>query len=223
MLEEALKLAPDYAVAHAHLAWCREWCFTRGGLDQRDKDLALIHARAAIASEIDDAAALAVAGWVIIVLTKEHEMALSAIERALTLNASCATAHYFAALVNAFADRRAAAAHHAYVALRLSPFDPSAFEAHLALGMGAIGEAKYDEAAACFARASQINARHSLFPFFHAIALALGGRVEETANLIQRGLELEPGFRIQIFSEFGMARAIADKFVEGARLLGLPE
>jgi len=223
LLEEALNLAPDYAVAHAHLAWCREWCFTRGGFDQRDKDLALIHARVAIASEIDDAAALAVAGWVIIVLTKEHEMALSAIERALTLNASCATAHYFAALVNAFADRRAAAAHHAYVALRLSPFDPSAFEAHLALGMGAIGEAKYDEAAACFARGSQINARHSLFPFFQAIALALGGRVKETANLIQRGLELEPGFRIQIFSEFGMARTIADKFVEGARLLGLPE
>jgi adenylate cyclase len=127
--------------------------FTGGGLDQGEKDLALIHARAAIASEIDDAAALAVAGWVIIVLTNEHEMALSAIERALTLNASCATAHYFAALVNAFADRRAAAANHAFVALRLSPFDPSAFEAHLALGMGTIGEGKYDEAAACFARA----------------------------------------------------------------------
>jgi adenylate cyclase len=89
--------------------------------------------------------------------------------------------------------------------------------------MGAIGEAKYKEAAVYFARASQINARHSLFPFFHAIALALAGRVEETSDLIQRGLELEPGFRIQIFSEFGMARAIADKFVEGARLLGLPE
>ena len=150
-------------------------------------------------------------------------MALSAIERALSLNASCATAHYFAALVNAFADRRAVAAFHANLALRLSPFDPSAFEAHLALGMGAIGEANYDEAASSFAKGSQINARHSLFPFFHAIALALGGRAEESATLAQRGLELEPGFRIRIFSEFGMARAIAEKFAEGARLLGLPE
>jgi adenylate cyclase len=164
-----------------------------------------------------------VAGWVIIVLTKEHEMALSAIERALSLNASCATAHYFAALVNAFADRPAVAAFHARRALRLSPFDPSAFEAHLALGMGAIGEANYDEAASCFAKGSQINARHSLFPLYHAIALALGGRVEESASLVQRGLELEPGFRIRIFSEFGMARPIAEKFAEGARLLGLPE
>jgi TolB-like protein/class 3 adenylate cyclase len=223
LLEEALSLDPDYAVAHAHLAWCREWCFTRGGLDQADKDVALLHARAAIASDIDDAAALAVAGWVIIVLTKEHEMALGAIERALSLNASCATAHYFAALVNAFADRPAPAAFHATRALRLSPFDPSAFEAHLALGMGAIGEANYDEAASCFARASQINARHSLFPFFQAIALALGGRAGESASLVRRGLELERGFRIRVFSEFGMARRVAEKFAEGARLLGLPE
>jgi adenylate cyclase len=223
LLEEALRLDPDYAVARAHLAWCREWCFTRGGLDKADKDAALFHARAAIASDIDDAAALAVAGWIIIVLTKEHEMALNAIERALTLNASCATAHYFAALVNAFADRPAVAAVHANRALRLSPFDPSAFEAHLALGMGALGEANYDEAASCFARGAQINARHSLFPFFQAIALALGGRAEETAALVQRGRELEPGFRIRIFSEFGMARRIAEKFAEGARVLGLPE
>jgi adenylate cyclase len=223
LLEEALGLAPDYAVAHAYLAWCREWRFTRGGLDPADRDAALLHARAAIASDIDDAAALAVAGWVIIVLTKEHDMALNAIERALSLNASCATAHYFAALVNAFADRPAVAALHADRALRLSPFDPSAFEAHLALGMGAMREAKYDEAASYFARGGQINSRHSLFPFFQAIALALAGRAGETEGLVERGLELEPGFRIRIFSEFGMARPVAEIFAEGARLLGLPE
>ncbi len=40
---------------------------------------------------------------------------------------------------------------------------------------------------------------------------------------VQRGLELEPGFRVRVFSEFGMARPIAEKFAEGARLLGLPE
>jgi adenylate cyclase len=223
LLEQALKLDADYVVAHAHLAWCREWCFTRGGFDEADKSAALVHARIAIDSDIDDAAALAVAGWVIIVLTKEHEMALGAIERALSLNASCATAHYFAGLVNAFAGQPEAAVFHANRALRLSPFDPSAFEAHLAIGMAAIGEAKYDEAATCFARGAQINAQHSLFPFFYAIARALAGRAAEAAPSVQRGLELQPDFRLRIFSEFGMARPIAEKFVEGGRLLGLPE
>jgi adenylate cyclase len=222
-LEQALKLDPDYAVARAHLAWCHEWCFTRGGLDETDRTAALHHARTAIASGIDDAASLAIAGWVIIVLTKEHEMALGVIERALSLNASCATAHYFAGLVNAFADHANAAAFHAHRALRLSPFDPSAFEAHLTLGMAALTEGKYDEAAASFDRGGQINARHSLFPFFRAIALALAGRQGEAAPLIQLGFELEPHFRLRIFSEFGMARPMAEKFVEGGRLLGLPE
>jgi adenylate cyclase len=223
LLEKALGLDPDYAAAHAHLAWCREWCFTRGGFDEADKSAALVHARAAIASDTDDAAALAVAGWVIIVLTKEHETALSAIERALSVNASCATAHYFAALTNAFADRPKVATFHANRALRLSPYDPSGFEGYLALGMAAVWEAHYDEAASCFAKASQINPRHSLLDFFHAIALALAGRAEESTTSVQRGFELEPGFRIRIFSEFGMARPLAEKFAEGARLLGLPE
>jgi adenylate cyclase len=223
LLEEALSLDPEYPVAHAHLAWCREWCFTRGGLDEADRTAALDHARTAIASDTDDAASLAVAGWVIIVLTKDHALALSAIERALSLNASCATAHYFAALVNAFADKSEAAALHANRALRLSPFDPSAFEAHLALGMAALRRLNYDEAVACFARGWQINRRHSLFPFFHAIALALAGRAAEAGPSVRRGFELEPGFRLRIFSEFGMARPIAEKFVEGGRLLGLPE
>ena len=223
LLEEALRLEPDYVAAHAHLAWCHEWCFTRGGFDEADRTVALAHARRAIASDADDAASLAVAGWVIIVLSKDHETALSAIERAISLNASCAMAHYYGALVNAFADRPKAVAFHANRALRLSPFDPKAFEAHLALGMAAIGEGRYDEAAVWFARGAQINPDHSLLAFFHAIALALAGRVAEAQAPVQRGLELEPGFRIRIFSEFGMASPLAEKFAKGARLLGLPE
>jgi adenylate cyclase len=45
----------------------------------------------------------------------------------------------------------------------------------------------------------------------------------EAAPSVKRGFELEPGFRLRIFSEFGMARPIAEKFVEGGRLLRLPE
>ena len=223
LLEKALELDPEYAAAHSHLAWCHEWCFTRGGFDEADKKVALVHAQTTIASDTDDAAALAVAGWVTIVLRGEHEMALSAIERALSLNPSCAMAHYYAALTNAFANRPRAVAFHANRALRLSPLDPANFEAHLALGMAAVGEGRFEEAVGCFAKGSQINPRHSVMPFFHAIALALAGQAEQATPSVQRGLELEPGFRIRVFSEYGMAPPLANKLMEGARLLGLPE
>ena len=41
LLQKALRLDPDYPAAHAHLAWCHEWCFTRGGLDEADRSAAL--------------------------------------------------------------------------------------------------------------------------------------------------------------------------------------
>ena len=94
-----------------------EWCFTRGGFDRADKTAALAHARRALASDADDAASLAVAGWVTIVLSKEHATALSTIERAISLDPSCAMAHYYGALVNAFADKPDAVAIHAARAL----------------------------------------------------------------------------------------------------------
>ena len=106
---------------------------------------------------------------------------------------------------------------------RISPFDPSAFEAHLTLGLAAIGESLFDEAAEHFAAASRVNPRRSLFPFCHAIALALGGRLPEAVPLARRGLELEPSFRIQIFSKFGMSPGLSEKFIAGARMLALPE
>jgi len=59
-------------------------------------------------------------------LSKDHQTALSAVERALSLNASCATALFIGAAVYAFAGRPAAAVASANRALRLSPLDPLA-------------------------------------------------------------------------------------------------
>ena len=188
LLQRAIDIEPHYPAAEAHLAWCHEWCFTRGGMNDTHREAALIHARSAIGSDIDDAASLAIAGWVIIVLTKERESAIAAIGRALALNPSCATAHYFAALAHSWAGRSDQAAYHAKHALTLSPFDPSAFEAYLALGMAAVVEDRFDNAIEDFAMAERINPRHSLFPFLQGIALALAGRAADSAATIQREL-----------------------------------
>ena len=59
------------------------------------------HARAAIASGTDDATALAIAAFAISILSKDHATALSAVDRALSLNASSAVAHYLGALIHA--------------------------------------------------------------------------------------------------------------------------
>src|SRR3984957_17045667 len=61
LLEEALKLEPDYSAAHAYLSWCLHSRYGRGGLREEDRLAAVQHARAAIAFGSDDATALAIA------------------------------------------------------------------------------------------------------------------------------------------------------------------
>jgi TolB-like protein len=224
-LEDALKLDPDYAAAHALLAWCHEICFMRGGFSEADKMAGLRHARIAIGSGTDDATALAVAAFVIAWLSEDQRTALSVIERALSLNPSSTMALYWGSLINAFhTGDFASATTYANRALRLSPFDQVAFCAHAALANVAAHEERYDEAALCFAKAVQNNPRFSFLYFLQAIVLALAGRVEEARPIVEQGLELEPGVRIREILERAIHyRPLTEKFLQGAHLLGLPE
>ena len=46
LLEEALKLDPNYAAAHAYLSWALEIRFYRGGYNEADAAASVRHARA---------------------------------------------------------------------------------------------------------------------------------------------------------------------------------
>ena len=222
-LEDALKLDPNYAAAHALTALCHEICYVRGGREEADKIAGLRHARAAIASGTDDATALAVAAFALGILSKDYKTAVSVIERALSLNPSSAAAHYWGAVIHASSGNFAAVTAHANQALRLSPFDPVAYVAHIALGHVAVVEGHYDEAASHYAKAVQANPRFSVAYFCQAIALALAGHVEEAGPIVRQLLELSPGFRSSKVFDYSVIGTFAAKLIEGARLLGLPE
>jgi adenylate cyclase len=65
LLEEALKIEPDYSAAHAYLSWCLHSRYGRGGLREDDRVAAVQHARTAITLGNDDATALAIAALVL--------------------------------------------------------------------------------------------------------------------------------------------------------------
>ena len=65
LLQKALELEPGYAHAHALLARCFHFRFSRGGLRDEDRAVAIRHARAAIIGDSDDATTLAIAALVI--------------------------------------------------------------------------------------------------------------------------------------------------------------
>jgi adenylate cyclase len=223
LLEKALKLDPDNLAVHALAAWCHELCFTREGFDKSRREAALRHARTALAGNPDDASTLAIAGFVTRFFDGGRQVGLATVDRALARNPACATALYLGAQSHGLAGDAPGAAALASRALRLSPFDPLAFEAHMALGEAALAEERFDDAAACFGRVVDCSPNFSTGLFFQGLALAVGGRAAEAGPVIRRGLELESGFRGRIVYEARLAAAVGEKFLAGARILGLPE
>jgi TolB-like protein/class 3 adenylate cyclase len=223
-LLKALELEPNYPAAHAYLAWAHLIHFAHGGgFDEADKIAGLRHARAALANDVDYATALAVGANVAGFLGKDAKAALNAIERALSCNPSSAIAYYFGSTLYAWSGDPVVGTTCAHRALRLSPFDPLIFQAHVALAIAAFQEERYDESAAWWAKCQEANPDFGGFVMGEASALALGGRTGEARAACARGLKLEPGFSIHTQRQLGFALAIEAKFVQAYRLLGVPE
>ena len=114
-------------------------------------------------------------------------------------------------------------AEYARRALRLSPFDPLLYVAHLALGIAALQEERYEECAAWWGKCAEANPKFGMIVIVQAEALALAGRIEEARAVFARGLELEPTASIRTIRELGCIPALEEKMIRGARMLGLPE
>jgi adenylate cyclase len=219
LLENALKLNPRYAAAHALLAVCYQMLFIQGGHGEQDKIEGLKHARAAITGAADDATALATAAMVMGHLGGEHRAAIDTIKSALTINPSSATVNYHACHIYYISGDFAAGRLHADRALRLSPRDPLAFQAYYAYGFTALQEGRPGEAAPWFAKAAQANggAPHSYFA--QAVALALDGCAGEGRALLKQHVDGSPTLYCEMFAQTGMIRELVAKLAEGARLL----
>ena len=221
LLEEALKLDPNYATAHALAALCRQIFYIQGELKETDKAEGLRHARAALANAGDDATAIARAALVIGHLGWDHRTAIDAVKNALAINPSSASAHFFAAPIYAFSGDYAQAITYADRALRLSPRDSLAFLAYHAYGAEALHEGGYDAAIPWFAKSVQVTggAYHSVFA--QAASLALAGRADEGRALLREAKSDVPADWIKRISQTGMSREILDIVAKGASLLGL--
>ncbi|HEY1745505.1 MAG TPA: winged helix-turn-helix domain-containing tetratricopeptide repeat protein [Xanthobacteraceae bacterium] len=224
LLEDAVKLQPDYGAAHAFLGWCLHTRFAFGEKRDEDRIAAIQHAHAAIAYGSDDATALAVAAYVIAYDDHDTATALQLFDRALELSSSNVFALSMSAMTLAWMGRAETAIERAERAIRLSPFDPYNFRSRHALAIVCFHRRQYAGAVDAARDAIRHNPQFGIARAVLAAALLRSGRAEEAKAAGRDLLKCEPNFTIGGRSRTaGFQPAVFAPFAEAWREIGLPE
>ena len=199
LLERALVLDPNYALAHACAAECHHSLFLRGGMHEENRAASVRHAQVAITHGQDDALALTLAGFCVGMEGHDRAAAFAALEAALAVSPSSALTYILGSVIFALSGEAERAIDWAERGLRLSPLDPWRSSALLALSVANFHRGRYEEAATAGRKSVQSSPGFSIPHVALAASLAKLGRIEEARAAAARVLELQPVFRYSRF------------------------
>lgn len=222
-LESALKMEPDYALAHGFAGWAHEIIFARGGGHEENRVRAVKHAHAAIAHGRDDAIALSLGGFALGLVAHDRDAALKAFEAALAISASCALTYILGSVVMVYAGDADRGIEWGERAVRLSPFDPMSQASLLSITLGRFQRGDYEAAAEAAHTVFQASPYWSLAHVVLAATQARLGRLPAAKSAAERVLELQPSFTISgLCSSFDLHPSLAKPLGEALAEAGLP-
>ncbi len=224
LLEDAVKLQPDYGAAHAFLGWCHHHRYVRGGRREDDRVTAIQHAHAAIAHGSDDSTALAVAAHVIRLDEHVTTTALRLFDRALELSNSNIFALSLSAIALAWMGKSELATERARQAIRLSPFDSFNFRSFTALAIVHFCQQHYVDAIDAAREAIYHNPSFNISRAILTAAHMKCGNAVEAKAAARDLLKCDPTFTIHalsLTSEF--EPAVFGPLAEAWREIGLPD
>ncbi|HEX2134940.1 MAG TPA: adenylate/guanylate cyclase domain-containing protein [Microvirga sp.] len=227
LVDRALKIDPDYAVAAGLGAWActlrvaQNWPVDR----EAEKTLAVRLGRLAVLKGQNDAEALASGGYALAFLGGELQEGLRAIERAITLNPNSATALAHAGWVRNYSGQPRQAIEALRRSIRLSPRDPMLYRPQAALSFAHLMLEEFDEAIAWGRRAVEENPNYTVTYRPLACALAHTGRLEEARGVVRRLSALVPDLSLRRLVENEVFRHSGrlDFILDGLRTAGIPE
>jgi TolB-like protein len=224
LIERALALEPDYALAHAYAAMCHHNRFLRDGLKDADRDASVRHAQAAISNGQDDALALTFAGFSLGMDAHDRAAAFTAFEAALAVSPSSALTYILGSVILGWGGQAERAIDWAEKGLRLSPFDTWAFAAHHSHVLGHFKLGRFEEAAGAAHRAVQANPAHSISYMLLAAALSRLGKMDDARAAASAVLRLQPNFSCKRqFAGVDCEAMLAEELGSALGAIGLPE
>lgn len=224
LLERALVLEPDYALAHGQTAFCNEILYLRAGRREENRAAAIRHAHTAVALGPDDAPALVYAAIAIGLVEHDRALALETFEAALAISPSAAWAYSWGALILGWGGEAERAIEWGERGIRLSPLDPWITAALHGICMGHFLRGRYEDAAAAAQRAIRSKPGFSVSHMFLAASLAKLGRMQDANAAAERVLQLQPNFSSNgQCSAIGCVPVLATPLIEAMRASGLPD
>jgi adenylate cyclase len=126
LLTEAIELEPDYAPALAHAAWCIEQRLTRNWprVGEDDEAQAITLARRALAAGSDDAIAMVLAGFVLVMVGRDYTAGLDGVNRAVERNPGSSFVNFLAGTALVYGGEPEKALLLLQRAMTLGPLDP---------------------------------------------------------------------------------------------------
>jgi len=225
--ERSIELSPDFAPAHASLAYVL--CFdVINGFREPSEDViddAYLSAKKAISLDERDAMAHVVLGRIELVRCK-HEDAIAELETALRLNPNLADAHHGLGLVLTMSGRPADALPQFESAIRLSPYDPRASSFHEMQAWALLVEGRLAEAARS-ARTAVRKPNADVWAY-STLAAVLGhlATLDEARSALEELLKRKPDFSLGLVRRLVLYNKIPahlELYLDGLRKAGLPE
>jgi adenylate cyclase len=225
LFEKAVALDPNFALAHAEIAYI-QYVYVTWGIDpeRRDTQLAKGFAHARQALELESSLPLAnrVLGNLHL-RAGEHTDAVMWAERALALNPGQAESHAWLANVLSHVGRSDEALQRLDDAIRLDPLHPPAWDFYKGRALYQLG--RYEEALGYFDVCARRTLAFGHWQLFRAAALAQLGWIKEAQTALAQARRME-GFgtiretrRLISYVE----SEELDRLIGGLRKAGLPE
>ena len=195
LCEEAIALDPDYADAYRLMAWTHlmdiwfDWSKSTRESFKKAEELA----EKSLALDNTNALTVGLVGNIYL-LKKQHDMAISEGERAITLNPNSASGYMLLAATYRFSGRAKEGIPLLKKAIRLEPYAPSFY--YYQLGMAYNFTGHYDEAIAVLKKALKRTPDQQISLIGLTVAYSLADRMEEARATAAELLRVNPKFSV---------------------------
>ncbi len=225
LLLRAIELDPDYAAAHA---WMAYWCIVAVGQGWVENarnvtTLAGVSAERALLLNPLDARAVAIAGHVKGYLLHDVRSALALHARAIELSPNLAIAWTLSSYSKIYNGEHAAAVRHAMMSQSLSPRDPHIFIAEHALMMAYLFQRQLDEAEMLAEIVLEHDPAHMSALNGRLAILGHMGRKDEAIHCLAMLQAIDPSITIaKIVARAPLRPEDKEYYIDGLQRAGVP-